>query len=49
MAYEGYKNLKVHFVGSIAFYYSDLLRQAAVIKECRKEYSGDADRRIDVV
>ncbi|NOT75010.1 MAG: N-acetylglucosamine kinase [Cyclobacteriaceae bacterium] len=29
MAYEGYKNLKVHFVGSIAFYYSDLLRQVA--------------------
>ncbi len=29
MAYEGYRNLKVHFVGSIAFYYSDLLRQVA--------------------
>jgi glucosamine kinase len=29
MRYEGYKNLKVHFVGSIAFYYSDLLRQVA--------------------
>ncbi len=29
MKYEGYKNLKVHFVGSIAFYYSDLLRQVA--------------------
>ena len=29
MAYEGYKNMKVHFVGSIAFYYSDLLRQVA--------------------
>ncbi|CAN5393670.1 ATPase [soil metagenome] len=29
MAYEGYKTLKVHFVGSIAFYYSDLLRQVA--------------------
>ncbi|HWA34728.1 MAG TPA: hypothetical protein VG737_11385 [Cyclobacteriaceae bacterium] len=29
MAYEGYKNLKVHFVGSIGFYYSDLLRQVA--------------------
>jgi glucosamine kinase len=29
MAYEGYKSLKVHFVGSIAFYYSDLLRQVA--------------------
>jgi len=29
MAYKGYKNLKVHFVGSIAFYYSDLLRQVA--------------------
>ncbi len=29
MQYEGYRNLKVHFVGSIAFYYSDLLRQVA--------------------
>ena len=29
MKYEGYKNLRVHFVGSIAFYYSDLLRQVA--------------------
>jgi glucosamine kinase len=29
MKYKGYENLKVHFVGSIAFYYSDLLRQAA--------------------
>ncbi len=29
MAYEGYENLKVHFVGSIGFYYSDLLRQVA--------------------
>jgi glucosamine kinase len=29
MRYEGYKDLKVHFVGSIAFYYSDLLRQVA--------------------
>ena len=29
MKYEGYKNQKVHFVGSIAFYYSDLLRQVA--------------------
>ncbi len=27
MKYEGYRQLKVHFVGSIAFYYSDLLRQ----------------------
>lgn len=29
MAYEGYRNLKVHFVGSIAFYFSDLVRQVA--------------------
>lgn len=29
MKYEGYKEVKVHFVGSIAFYYSDLLRQVA--------------------
>ena len=29
MKYDGYKNLKVHFVGSIAFYFSDLLRQVA--------------------
>jgi glucosamine kinase len=27
MRYERFKNIKVHFVGSIAFYYSDLLRQ----------------------
>lgn len=29
MKYPGYEGLKVHFVGSIAFYYSDLLRQVA--------------------
>jgi N-acetylglucosamine kinase-like BadF-type ATPase len=29
MQYENYKNLKVHFTGSIAFYFSDLLRQVA--------------------
>ena len=29
MKYDDYLNLKVHFVGSVAFYYSDLLRQAA--------------------
>jgi glucosamine kinase len=29
MKYNNYQNLKVHFVGSIAFYYSDLLRQVA--------------------
>lgn len=29
MRYQGYENLKVHFVGSIAFYYSDVLRQVA--------------------
>ena len=29
MQYEGYRNLKVHSVGSIGFYYSDLLRQVA--------------------
>jgi N-acetylglucosamine kinase-like BadF-type ATPase len=29
MKYEGYQTTKVHFVGSIAFYYSDLLRQVA--------------------
>jgi len=29
MKYENYKNLKVHFTGSIAFYFSDLLRQVA--------------------
>lgn len=29
MRYDGFQNLKVHFVGSIAFYYSDLLRQVA--------------------
>jgi N-acetylglucosamine kinase-like BadF-type ATPase len=29
MQYENYKNLKVHFTGSISFYFSDLLRQVA--------------------
>jgi N-acetylglucosamine kinase-like BadF-type ATPase len=29
MKYENYKNLKVHFTGSIGFYFSDILRQVA--------------------
>ena len=29
MRYTGYKEMKVHFVGSVAFYFSDLLRQVA--------------------
>lgn len=29
MRYAGYENLKVHFTGSIAFYFSDVLRQVA--------------------
>jgi len=29
MKYENYQNLKVHFTGSISFYFSDLLRQVA--------------------
>ena len=29
MQYPDYKNLKVHFTGSIAFYFSDILRQVA--------------------
>lgn len=29
MQYENYKSLKVHFTGSVAFYFSDVLRQAA--------------------
>jgi len=29
MKYENYKNLKVHFTGSIGFYYSDVVRQVA--------------------
>jgi glucosamine kinase len=29
MQYENYKNLKVHFTGSISFYFSDILRQVA--------------------
>jgi N-acetylglucosamine kinase-like BadF-type ATPase len=29
MKYENYKNLKVHFTGSISFYFSDVLRQVA--------------------
>lgn len=29
MKYENYKSMKVHFVGSIGFYFSDVLRQVA--------------------
>jgi hypothetical protein len=29
MKYENYQSLKVHFTGSIAFYFSDVLRQVA--------------------
>jgi glucosamine kinase len=29
MRYPDYKNLKVHFTGSVAFYFSDILRQVA--------------------
>jgi N-acetylglucosamine kinase-like BadF-type ATPase len=29
MKYEDYKNTKVHFTGSVAFYFSDILRQVA--------------------
>ncbi len=29
MRYDNYQNTKVHFTGSIAFYYSDILRQVA--------------------
>ena len=29
MKYKDYKNVKVHFTGSIAFYFSDILRQVA--------------------
>ena len=29
MQYNNYKNLKVHFTGSISFYFSDILRQVA--------------------
>jgi hypothetical protein len=29
MKYPNYKEVKVHFTGSIAFYFSDLLRQVA--------------------
>ena len=29
MKYENYEKLKVHFTGSIAFYFSDILRQVA--------------------
>lgn len=29
MQYEGYRDLKVHFTGSVAFYFSDILRQVA--------------------
>ena len=29
MQYPDYRNLKVHFTGSVAFYFSDILRQVA--------------------
>jgi glucosamine kinase len=29
MKYEGYKKMKVHFTGSVSFYFSNLLRQVA--------------------
>ena len=29
MRYDNYQNLKVHFTGSVAFYFSDILRQVA--------------------
>ncbi|MEJ7643337.1 MAG: N-acetylglucosamine kinase [Chryseolinea sp.] len=32
MKYDNYRNLKVHFTGSIAFYFSDILRQVAADK-----------------
>ena len=32
MRYENYKEYKVHFTGSIAFYFSDILRQVAIDK-----------------
>ena len=32
LKYDNYKELKVHFTGSIAFYYSNILRQAAADK-----------------
>lgn len=32
MRYENYKKYKVHFTGSIAFYFSDILRQVAIDK-----------------
>ena len=33
--YENYKNLEVHFVGSIAHYFADILRQVAAEKEVK--------------
>lgn len=32
MRYDDYKNYRVHFTGSIAFYFSDVLRQVAIDK-----------------
>ncbi len=32
MRYDNYRNLKVHFTGSVAFYFSDILRQVAADK-----------------
>lgn len=33
MKYENYQSLKVHFTGSVAFYFSDILRQVAADKQ----------------
>ncbi|MGK7391357.1 MAG: N-acetylglucosamine kinase [Candidatus Cyclobacteriaceae bacterium M2_1C_046] len=33
MMYEGYKDLPVHFTGSVAFYYGNILRQVAADKQ----------------
>jgi hypothetical protein len=32
MKYNRYDKLKVHFTGSVAFYFSDILRQVAIDK-----------------
>jgi hypothetical protein len=33
MKYNRYEELKVHFTGSVAFYFSDILRQVAADKQ----------------
>jgi hypothetical protein len=34
LKYPDYQNYKIHFTGSVAFYYSDILRRVTADKGC---------------